>query len=243
LASNTHNRGDALWRLREARVQAFAWLWKRTFSRLVGRLFHYDIVVNTGNFATTTWAGVPIWQNILDLWTIQETIAEIRPTLLVEVGTHRGGSALFYADVMDRLDVGQVVSIDIRQSHDLQHPRITFLEGDSTDPLTVRQVGAAAADTQGPVMVILDGDHSRDHVAAELELYAPFVTPGSYLLSQDGIIDRMRLFRDNRPGPLDANRRFLSRHPEFEHDATRNRRFNLTHHPLGWLRRRNDGVA
>jgi cephalosporin hydroxylase len=89
----------------------------------------------------------------------------------------------------------------------------------------------------GPVMVILDGNHDRDHVATELEMYAPLVTPGSLLLSQDGVIDKFRIFRDSRPGPLEANRNFLARHPEFEHDRELNERFRLTQHPLGWMRR------
>jgi cephalosporin hydroxylase len=75
-------------------------------------------------------------------------------------------------------------------------------------------------------------------VAQELELYAPLVTPGSFILSQDGVIDQIWFFRDSRPGPLPANRSFLERHPEFEHDRERNERFGLSHHPLGWLRRR-----
>jgi cephalosporin hydroxylase len=87
-------------------------------------------------------------------------------------------------------------------------------------------------------MVILDGNHARDHVAQELELYAPLVTPGSLLLSQDGVIDELEIFRDSRPGPLPANRKFLEQHPEFEYDRERNERFLLTHHPLGWMRRR-----
>ena len=92
----------------------------------------------------------------------------------------------------------------------------------------------------GPAFVILDGNHDRDHVAQELELYAPFVTPGSYLLSQDGITDQFWLFRPLRPGPLPANREFLKRHPEFEHDRERSERFGASQHPCGWMRRRPD---
>jgi cephalosporin hydroxylase len=223
---------------RAAASAALAGVWKKTASKTVARLFQYDLVVRTGNFGRTTWVGVPIWQNVLDVWTIQETISEVRPALLIETGTHRGGSALFYAHVMDALGTGAVVTIDIVKRHEVEHPRITFLDGSSTDPAIVEQVSDLADSADGPIMVILDGNHDRDHVAAELELYAPLVTPGSYLLSQDGVIDKMRIFRDSRPGPLPANRDFLRRHPEFEHDEERDLRFNLTHHPLGWMRRR-----
>ena len=194
--------------------------------------------MQTGNFGRTTWLGQPIWQNVLDLWTIQETISEIRPALLIETGTNRGGSAMFYAQLMEMLGVGRVVTIDIVEIHALDHPRVDFLLGSSTDPAIVEQVQGMAATVDGPVMVILDGDHSRDHVAAELELYAPLVTPGSVLLSQDGVIDELWMFKDTRPGPLPANRDFLARHPEFEYDRERGERFLLTHHPLGWMKRR-----
>ena len=203
----------------------------------MARLFHHSLIFKTGNFATVKWAGVPIWQNILDLWTIQETISEIQPALLVEIGTHRGGSALFYANLMDALDHGRVITIDIVDKHELDHPRVTFLKGSSTAPEIVERVRAAIGDGDGPVMVILDGDHSRDKVAQDLELYAPLVTPGSLLLSQDGVTDKFWYFRDSRPGPLAANRRFLDRHPEFEYDRERNERYLITHHPLGWMRR------
>ena len=225
-----------------ARVRAAAFrgalrVWDRALSRPVAKLYHFDLIFRTDNFASTRWLGVPIWQNVLDLWTIQETISEIRPALLIETGTHRGGSALFYAQLMDLLGTGRVITIDIVQIHDVEHDRIDFFHGSSTDPEIVERVRAEVEAADGPVMVILDGNHDRDHVASELELYAPMVTPGSRLLSQDGVIDEVRGFRDSRPGPLEANRDFLARHPEFSYDAERTERFRLTHHPLGWMRR------
>lgn len=205
----------------------------------MGWLVAQDMVVRTGNFGSTSWLGTPLWQNVLDLWSIQETIAEVKPTLLVETGTHTGGAAVFYAQLMDLLGTGRVLTIDIVNQHEgVHHPRVSFLDGSSTDPHIVEHVREEAANAGGPVMVILDSDHARDHVAKELELYAPLVTPGSFLLSQDGIIDKLWLFGDSRPGPLQANRAFLEAHPEFEHDRERNHRFGLTHHPLGWMRRR-----
>jgi cephalosporin hydroxylase len=224
-------------RVRGAALRRAFKVWSKTGRKPVARLFHNDLIAKTNNFATTSWLGIPIWQNVLDLWTIQETISELKPGLLIETGTNRGGSALFYAHLMDLLGHGRVVTIDIEDINDLDHPRIDFLHGSSTDPAIVERVREAAAAAEGPVMVILDGNHARDHVAEELELYAPLVTPGSLLLSQDGIIDRLALFSDTRPGPLPANKAFLARHTEFAHDRERNDRFLLSHHPLGWLRR------
>ena len=238
MSALSHKGGALATRLRAPALNVWFKALERVGRRPVTRLFHQDLVAKTGNFAHTTWVGQPIWQNVLDLWTIQETISEIRPALLIETGTNRGGSALFYAHLMDLLGTGRIVTVDIVKLHELEHPRVEFLIGSSTDDEIVERVRATAAEADGPVMVILDGNHDRDHVAKELELYAPLVTPGSLLLSQDGVIDELAMFSDTRPGPLPANRAFLERHPEFEHDRERNERFLLTHHPLGWLRRR-----
>lgn len=215
-------------------------LYRRTAGSLVARLFHGDLILKTDNFADVRWLGRPVWQSVLDLWTIQETISELRPGLLVETGTHRGGSALFYAQLADALDHGRVITIDVERQHDLDHPRITALMGNSTAPAILAQVQAAARDVQGPVMVILDSDHSEAHVRRELEAYGPLVTSGSLLLAQDGIIDELFMFRAGRPGPLRAIRAFLRAHPEFVADERLNERFLASQHPSGWLRRRPD---
>jgi cephalosporin hydroxylase len=178
-----------------------------------------------------------VWQNVLDLWTIQEVVAELRPALLIETGTHRGGSALFYASLFDLLGHGRVITVDVERLHALEHPRIEFLLGDSASDAVAARIAAAATAADGPVMVILDSDHSQAHVAAELERYAPLVTPGSYVLVQDGTVDTLTIFQHGRPGPLPAIDDFLTRHPEFVPDSARSSRFLVTHHPRGWLRR------
>jgi cephalosporin hydroxylase len=208
---------------------------------VVNTLFFTQLVRRTGNFSQVTWLGKPIWQNVLDLWTIQETISEIRPALLIECGTNRGGSAWFFAQLFDLMGQGRVVTIDVEKMHDLEHPRIRFLVGSSVSEPVLEKVREEAAPAGGPVMVILDSDHSAGHVRRELDLYAPLVTPGSYILVQDGLIDTLPMFRSGRPGPLAAVRGFLEEHPEFEVDHERCGRFVITHHPMGWLRRRVDG--
>lgn len=234
--SNTKTRGR-LTELRRSNQKLVAKVFDRIAFRPVARLYHYGLIVRTGNFNSTSWLGVPIWQNVLDLWTIQETIAEIKPALLIETGTHKGGSALMYAQLMDLMGHGRVLTIDVIDIREREHPRIQFIHGSSTDPAVFAEVQREVDAADGPVMVILDGDHAQDHVAEELELYSSLVTPGSLLLSQDGIIDVFRTFSDSRPGPLPANRAFLRDHPDFSYDEERNERFGLTHHPLGWLRR------
>ena len=204
----------------------------------VHSLFFRELIGQTNNFGTVSWLGHPIWQNVLDLWTIQETIALVRPGLLIECGTNRGGSSLFFANLFDLMGNGEVVTVDIKRLHDLSHPRITYLIGSSTSREVLEVVRRRAAACPGPVMVILDSDHSRDHVRRELELYAPLVTPGSYCLVQDGVIDTLSVYRAGRPGPLPAIEDFLRSSDAFELDAERCERFLITHHPKGWLRRK-----
>ena len=132
---------------------------------------------------------------------------------------------------------GRVVTIDIEKMHEISHPRITFLVGDSASADIVAKVRSAVDAAGGPVMVILDSDHSAPHVARELEAYSRFVTDGSFLLCQDGVMDVLPALSNGLPGPLPAIREFLGRHPEFEADEARSERFLITHHPMGWLRR------
>jgi cephalosporin hydroxylase len=202
----------------------------------IDQQFFTRLIEKTQNFGHLTWLGKPIWQNLLDLWTIQETIYEIRPALLIECGTNRGGSSYFFATLFDLMGYGRVITIDIEKLHDLSHHRVTYLLGSSVAPEILEQVASAAAATAGPIMVLLDSDHSEAHVRREMEAYHRFVTRGSFLLVQDGIIDTLPVFAAGRPGPLPAIEGFLKAHPEFEVDTERCSRFLITHSPKGWLR-------
>jgi cephalosporin hydroxylase len=211
--------------------------WKRATEQKLDSLFFERLIRKTENF-TCTWLGELMLQNILDLWTIQETIFKVSPTLLIECGTYQGGSAYFYACIFDLMGRGEVLTIDTEKRHNLSHPRIEFLQGSSVSGAIAATAKKRALMAQGPVMVILDSDHGESHVFHELETYCPLVTPGSFLLVQDGVIDTLPRFRPLRPGPLPAIERFLKAHPEFEVDKERCGRFLITHHPLGWLRRK-----
>lgn len=186
----------------------------------------------------TRWLGVPLQKCPLDLWVYQELLTEIRPELVIETGSFAGGSALYLASCMDLIQRGRVISIDIVDRERPQHERIRFIAGSSTDQSVISQVERAAEDAS-PVMVILDSDHSRGHVLAELWAYAPLVTPGSYLVVEDTNIGRpveTRLL----PGPHEAVEEFLSESPQFARDPSREK-FFLTFNPGGFLRRREGG--
>lgn len=177
-----------------------------------------------------SWMGRPIIQLPEDILLIQEVIYRLQPDVIIETGVAHGGSLVFYASLCELLGRGQVLGIDneIREhnrkaieSHDL-FKRITLIEGSSTDDIVVervtRQIGS-----RDSVMVILDSNHSKRHVLAELDAYAPLVTEDSYIVVCDGV---MELVHDVPRGsktwlydnPKAAAADFLSAHPEFALD-------------------------
>lgn len=193
---------------------------------------------HTDNFARTTWLGQPIWQNLADIWTIQELIVEREVDFVVECGTNRGGSAFFMATVFDLLDRGQVLTIDVERLATVSHPRIEFLHGSSTDEAIVGRVRERVREASPhEVLVVLDSDHSAAHVLGELRAYADLVPIGGYVVVQDGMLDELPGYRDHTPGPLAAIREFVRGDTRFEVDEARSGKFLFHSSPSGCLRR------
>jgi cephalosporin hydroxylase len=212
-----------------------AWAARRTFDALVRA---------TNNVKCVRWLGQPIWQYPLDAWLLQEVISDLRPDLIVETGTYQGGSALFFAGLCTLLGRGRVISIDVDARETVPHPRIEYIAGSSTDPEVVAEVKARKEELGArQVLIVLDSDHSAAHVRKELEAYAPLVSDGSYVHVQDGMLDHLPRWRRLRPGPAVAIRDFLRAHPEFERDLEVERRYVMTAHVSGWLRRRKDAAG
>lgn len=188
----------------------------------------------------TFYEGVPTLKNPLDLWVYQEAIWDLRPTLIIECGTAMGGSALFFARQLDRLGMGMVLTIDIDPipNGGPQHKRITYLQGSSIDPQILRAVKACAS-THPRVMVILDSDHSKAHVLAELAAYGPLVSRGQLLVVEDTNINGRPVDIDwsDGSGPGPAVDEWLPTHPEFEQTALAER-YMVTFHT--WLHRVRD---
>ena len=206
--------------------------------RRVVRRFH-RLFYNSGKqtWSNTHWLGVAAQKCAFDLWVYQELLHELRPAVIVECGTANGGSALFLASICDLLEHGEVITVDIADEPSRpSHERITYLSGSSTEPEMVERVKQLVA-SRAPVMVILDSDHSRDHVLNELRLYAPLVSAGSYLIVEDSNINGHPVVPDFGPGPAEAVTEFLSETDQFEIDRSREK-FFLTFNPSGYLRKR-----
>jgi cephalosporin hydroxylase len=185
-----------------------------------------------------TWfLGARVYKCPFDLWVYQELIHELKPDLIVETGTLHGGSALYLASIMDLVDTGEVITIDVAPGEGVrpEHQRVTYLTGSSIDPEIVERVRrrAESADT---VLVLLDSDHRRKHVLAEMRAYGPMVTHGSYMVVEDTNINGHPTHVGWGEGPMEAVEAFLKETDEFVIDRAREK-FMMTFNPSGWLRR------
>jgi len=189
-------------------------------------------------FTECRWMGVRAWKNPLDAWIYQEILFEVKPDVVVEIGSGEGGSTLFLAHLLDLLGKGQVLSIDIDRSFfHLTHPRITILTGDSSSPEMVAKVHELCRGKI--VLVVQDGNHTKEGVLKDLRSYSDLVSLHSYFIVEDGIID-LYVPRDGigsfDEGPLVGVTEFLKENPQFEVDRKKER-YLMTYNPMGYLRR------
>jgi len=223
--------------------RAIGIVFRRVFRQPIIDEFHklfYDTMfwnVQKGDSTRMHWLGVEIFKCPSDLVVYQEIIHETRPDFIVECGTKFGGSALYCANICDALDHGRVITIDIEDLPQRpSHPRVTYLLGSTTDLDTLKQVSALIASTSASVMVILDSDHSKQHVLKELHMYSAIVTPGMYLIVEDTNVNGHPAVVSHGPGPMEAVREFLKTDRRFIVDRGREKLL-LTFNPSGYLQR------
>ena len=160
-----------------------------------------------------------------DLWNYQEIVVQTKPDVIVETGTHRGGSALFLASICELIDKGEVISIDTDDTYRAtqpKHPRLTFLSGSSTDPNIVAEVKRRIAGRTN-VFVILDSDHHCNHVLNELRIYSELVPINGYLVVEDTNVNGHPAYPEFGPGPREAVDLFLGENSYFEIDRMQER--------------------
>jgi len=197
-----------------------------------------------------SWMGRPIIQYPQDMIAMQELVWEIKPDLIIETGIAHGGSLIFYASLLELTGKGEVLGIDIdirehNRQEIQQHPmyrRIRMIEGSSVSDEVAAQVREAAGGKE-KVLVCLDSNHTHDHVLRELELYAPLVTPGSYIVVFDTIVEYLPdNYLPGRPwgkgdNPRTAVQTFLRTHPEFAPDTGIDDKLLISVAPGGYLKR------
>ncbi|MBV8222331.1 MAG: cephalosporin hydroxylase family protein [Candidatus Eremiobacteraeota bacterium] len=196
-----------------------------------------------------TWLGVPVIQFPQDMIALQEVVFRSRPDVIVETGVAHGGGTIFLASMLELLGGdGRVVAIDVDirphnreviESHRMAG-RIALVEGSSTDAAVVQRVHALARGKRA--LVVLDSDHTHDHVLAELRAYERLVMEGGYLVVLDTIVDRMSPAEiGERPwgkgnSPMSAVREFLRENKRFDIDRELEDTLLITVAPEGYLR-------
>lgn len=197
-----------------------------------------------------TWLGRPIIQLPQDMMAMQEIIWRLKPDLIVETGIAHGGSLIFYASMLELVGGDATVlgiDIDIR-AHNREaieaHPmakRIQMIQGSSIDEALVAEV-FKRAEGKKRVLVVLDSNHTHEHVLRELELYAPLVKEGGYMVVYDTAVEDMpEDFFPDRPwgkgdNPKTAVWEFLKGNDRFVIDREWEDKFFITVAPDGYLR-------
>ena len=191
-------------------------------------------------FDQVSWMGIPTWKNVMDLWVYQELVFKVRPDIIVEMGSFKGGSTLYLAHLLENIGQGRVISVDIDHSNFVaSHARISTLTGSTQDSGIIAEIKKVCADAR--VMIIHDADHNKNTVLADLYAYADIVSKDSYFIVEDGVVD---LFSPQSllggalggPGPLPAIREFLESDRRFVVDRDCER-YLLTYNPNGYLKR------
>ncbi|MCU1227783.1 MAG: cephalosporin hydroxylase [Acidobacteria bacterium] len=213
---------------------------QKFFAAITARRYSYNF----------TWLGRPIIQYPQDIVAMQQVIWDVQPDVIVETGIAHGGSLIFHASMLeliggDREVIG--IDIDVRahnrtaiEAHPLAR-RIRMIEGSSIDEAIVQQVFDAVA-SRKRCLVVLDSNHTHDHVLRELELYSPLVRAGSYLIVFDTVIEQLpEDFYPDRPwsrgnNPMTAVKKFMESNDRFEVDRELEDSLLLTVAPGGYLR-------
>lgn len=206
--------------------------------KIVSDIFHtmYYHSTHTWNGGITTWMGVPVLQNPLDMWILQEIIFETKPDVIIETGSCAGGSALFLVTIFPKLEV---ISIDTGELDfpKFEHKRIWWKCGRSTDKTVLMDVKKAVKDKK--IMVMLDSDHTDKNVLAEMEAYGQMVSSGCYMVVCDTNLGGNPVHNNSvkGPGPMKAVEKYFEKHHDFEIDQTKEK-FYMTFFPNGWLRKK-----
>jgi len=199
-----------------------------------------------------SFMGVPIIQMPADVMATQEVIWNTKPDVIIETGVARGGSVIFMAAMLQLIGKGKVIGVDIDiRAHNRdsieKHPmssRITLIEGPSTTAETLAKVKAEIPEGAS-VMVVLDSDHSRDHVLDELRAYGPLVTEGQYMVVADTVLGwadasqtptkRSKIWRAGDE-PYAALTAYMEETTRFEADEALNGKLVLSSSPRGYLK-------
>jgi cephalosporin hydroxylase len=215
----------------------------RPFLRFSPLLYHFWYYHNYVQ-GTTQWMGVSTQKSVSDMWNYQEIIFNLKPSLIVEFGTCRGGSALFFAGLMRQMGHPfRVFSVDVSSS--LITPvaaadkDIELMTVSSTDVSVTSRIKTLRMEFPGPIFAILDSDHSKAHVLNEMLSLRDVLHAGDYLIVEDANVNGHPVLLGHGPGPYEAMSEYFKRFPDdYRRDPEREKKFGFTFATKGYLMRR-----
>lgn len=199
--------------------------------------WYYDTEVWEG----VRFLGVVTNKSVSDMWNYQEILAEIQPGLIVEFGTRFGGSALYFSVIGRAINPElKVLSVDISHAEVAPQvraePSIELVTASSADPGVADIIKTMRRAAPGNVFFILDSDHTKNHVMAELELLRSVLIPGDYVVVEDGNINGNPVLPGWGEGPLEALQEYFEKYPgDYSRDTEREEKFGFTFAPSGFL--------
>jgi len=213
----------------------------------------YELIKLANNYRwihQTNWMGEPILNIAQDVLAIQEIIYFSKPEYIIEIGVAWGGSLLFYSNLLNLIKGKKVIGIDIYIPKNLKDrifkdkkntKNIILMQADSTSEDTLKKIMKIIKNSK-KVMVILDSNHTEEHVLQELNLYSPLVSKGNYLICCDTLINYIPQPK-NRPrpwgptnNPATALKKFFSRNKRFVVDKKIENKLLLSSNFGGYLK-------
>lgn len=232
---------------RELRMKSYS-----NNARLLSAAKQFNDASNSAQYSYNfSWMGRPIIQYPQDMIAMQEIIWDVKPDLIIETGIAHGGSLIYYASLLELIGSGEVLGIDIDiREHNRKEienhkmfKRIKMIEGSSISDETFMKVKEITKGKQ-KILVSLDSNHTHYHVLREMEMYSSFVSPGSYLVVFDTIVEDLPegYFSQKRPwgignNPKTAVNEFLQIHKEFVTDEMIDNKLLISVAPKGYLKR------
>lgn len=182
------------------------------------------------------YKGIPVIKCPFDYVIMQMIIFEVKPDLIIEIGTNRGGSAYYFADLLDTIGKGIVHTIDVEDivfSEVKKHPRINFFM-DGFEGYNLENANGFEN-----ILIVEDASHMYEDVKATIHKFKELVKKDSYLIVEDGIIDKLGWKKKYNGGPNKAIKEFIKDQNEFIIDRKWCDMFgvNATFNTNGYLKR------
>ena len=200
---------------------------------------------NTEVWGQTTFMGVSCLKSVSDMWNYQEILFELKPSLIVEFGAHRGGATLFFSEILKWINPNsKILTVDNMSpenynEHVHNNTHIEILTSSSADPKVADKIRELRNKFPGPVFAILDSDHKKKHVLAEMKLLRNVLKDGDYMVVEDSNINGHPVYPEFGKGPMEAILEYEQKFPDdYTHDTKRENKFGFTFAPHGFLIRK-----